>query len=189
MCIESAAIKEDGVYTLTASNNLGETIATASLKVHCEKPVFSLKPSDKVVQDYEDIETKIKVDGIPRPTVQWLKNGKPINTDEIEPNTKTAKNRIQTIGDAQIASELHIVHFGPSDVADYSVVASNIAGDTEIKFRLAVLELAPIFENKFDKFKEIPEGDKLELKCKVDGSPLPRVIWMHDNEELLPSEQ
>lgn len=34
LVVESAAIKEDGVYTLTASNNIGETIATANLKVH-----------------------------------------------------------------------------------------------------------------------------------------------------------
>lgn len=34
LVVESAAIKEDGVYTLTASNNVGETVATATLNVH-----------------------------------------------------------------------------------------------------------------------------------------------------------
>lgn len=34
LAVESAAIKEDGVYTLTASNTVGETVATATLKVH-----------------------------------------------------------------------------------------------------------------------------------------------------------
>lgn len=33
LVVESAAIKEDGVYTLTASNNIGETVATVNLKV------------------------------------------------------------------------------------------------------------------------------------------------------------
>lgn len=37
LVVESAAIKEDGVYTLTASNNHGETVATATLKVHGKK--------------------------------------------------------------------------------------------------------------------------------------------------------
>lgn len=88
-----------------------------------------------------------------------------------------------------MSSDFYITHFGPSDADNYSCVASNIAGDTEIIFRLAVLEQAPVFATKFDRFVEIPEGEKLELKCKVDGSPLPKVRWMLDNEELLPSEQ
>jgi hypothetical protein len=49
--------------------------------------------------------------------------------------------------------------------------------------------LAPIFENKFDHFLEIPEGEKLHLKCKVDGSPLPHVKWYRDMDELVPDEQ
>ena len=154
-----------------------------------EKPTFLLKPEDKVIHDYQDVETKIKVTGVPRPTVQWLRNGKPIDTSIIEPKTQTAKNRINTIGDAQIASDFYLTHFCPEDADNYSCVASNIAGDTEAVFRLAVLESPPVFATRFDKSKEIPEGEKLELKCKVDGSPLPKVKWMLDNEELLPSEQ
>lgn len=127
--------------------------------------------------------------GIPRPTVQWLRNGKPIDTSIIEPNTHTPKNRINTIGDAQLSSDLYVTHFCPDDADNYSCVASNIAGDTEIQFRLAVLESAPVFATKFDRFVEIPEGEKLVLTCKVDGSPLPKVRWMLDNDELLPSEQ
>ena len=34
LVVESAALKEDGVYTLTASNSIGESVATATLKVH-----------------------------------------------------------------------------------------------------------------------------------------------------------
>lgn len=148
-----------------------------------------MKPEDKVVHDYQDVETKIKVTGIPRPTVEWLRNGKPIDTDIIEPNTQTPKNRVHTIGDAQLSSEFYVTHFSPEDGDTYSCVASNIAGDTEAKFRLVVLESAPVFATKFDRSIEIPEGDRLVLKCKVDGSPLPTVKWMLDNDELLPSEQ
>lgn len=159
------------------------------LIISVEKPTFLLKPEDKVIHDYQDVETKIKVTGIPRPTVQWLRNGKPIDTSIIEPNTKTPKNRINTIGDAQLSSDFYVTHFSPDDADTYSCVASNIAGDTEIKFRLTVLESAPVFATKFDRFIEIPEGERLELKCKVDGSPLPKVKWMLDNDEILPSDQ
>lgn len=157
--------------------------------VAVEKPTFLLKPQDKVIHDYQDVETKIKVTGIPRPSVQWLRNGKQIDTTIIEQNTQTPKNRINTIGDAQLSSELYVTHFSPDDADTYSCVASNIAGDTEVKFRLTVLESAPVFATKFDRFVEIPEGERLELKCKVDGSPLPKVKWMLDNDEILPNDQ
>jgi hemicentin len=189
LVIESAAIKEHGVYTLTAANNIGETIAECKLTVQTEKPNFLLKPESKVIQDYKDYETKIKVAGIPRPTVAWYRNGKPIDTEIIEKNTKSPKYRIHTIGDAQLSSEFYVTHFGPEDSDVYSCIASNIAGDTEEKFHLTILELAPVFETKFDRFMEIPEGEKLELKCKIDGSPLPKIRWMLDGDELLPSDQ
>ncbi|KAL7050000.1 hypothetical protein ACKWTF_003934 [Chironomus riparius] len=189
LIVESCAIKEHGTYTLTATNNIGETITTANLNVHVEKPNFSLKPQSKVIQDYKDYETKIKVGGIPRPTVQWYRNGKPIDTNIIEPNTNTPKYKIHTIGDAQLTSEFYITHFGPTDSDMYSIIASNIAGDTEEKFSLAILEQSPVFETKFDRFLEIPEGERLELKCKIDGSPLPKVRWMIDGDELPASDR
>jgi hypothetical protein len=34
LVVESPAMKEDGVYTLTASNSIGETTTTANLKVN-----------------------------------------------------------------------------------------------------------------------------------------------------------
>lgn len=37
LVIESASVPETGVYTLTASNTLGETIETAKLTVHGRK--------------------------------------------------------------------------------------------------------------------------------------------------------
>lgn len=189
MVVESAAIKEHGTYTLTASNNVGETIATANLNVHVEKPNFVLKPESGTIQDYKDFETKIKVAGIPRPTVEWYRNGKVIDTTIIEPTTKLPKYKIHTIGDAQLSSDFYVTHFGPEDSDVYSCIASNIAGDTEEKFHLTILQVPPVFETKFDRFIEIPEGERLELKCKVDGSPLPKVRWMLDNDELLPSDQ
>lgn len=187
--IESCAIKEHGTYTLTATNNLGETITTANLNVHVEKPVFVLKPEASTIQDYKDYETKIKVGGIPRPTIQWYRNGKAIDTTIIEQTTKTQKYKIHTIGDAQLTSDFYITHFGPDDNDVYSCIASNIAGDTEEKFHLSILQAPPVFETKFDRFMEIPEGERLELKCKVDGSPLPKIRWMLDNDELTPSDQ
>ena len=115
LVIESAAIKEDGTYTLTASNNVGETIASANLRVQTKKPEFTTKPESRVVQDFEDVVAKIRCTGTPKPTVQWLKNGQKVDCSLIEPNTGTPKYTIQTSGDEQVVSEIRISHFGPKD--------------------------------------------------------------------------
>jgi hypothetical protein len=69
------------------------------------------------------------------------------------------------------------------------VVATNIGGSTEAKFNLNMLHLPPTFSTKFDKLAEIPEGQKLELKCIINGSPIPVVKWFKDGDEIIPDAQ
>lgn len=71
----------------------------------------------------------------------------------------------------------------------YAAVATNLAGATEAKFKLSLLQAAPSFVKKLEKAEEVCEGEKLELKCVVDGSPLPTAKWFKDGVELKPSEQ
>lgn len=118
-------MKEDGNYVLTASNNVGETISTANLKVRVIKPEFVKKPDSRVVQDYEDVCTKVRVTGMPKPTIQWLKDGEALNMSLIESNTGSAKFIVETSGDEQVVSELRISHFGPKDAAQ--VIFSGIS--------------------------------------------------------------
>lgn len=109
--------------------------------------------------------------------------------EEIDEINKTPKFRVITAGDTQVSSDLIVAHFGVADSGEYMAVASNVAGDTEAKFKLNVMHVPPEFAKKLDRSVEIPEGEKLELKCIVDGSPLPIVKWYKDGEEVKPSEQ
>lgn len=69
------------------------------------------------------------------------------------------------------------------------MVATNIAGESVAKFKLALAQTSPTFVKKLDKAAEVNQGDKLELKCVVDGSPLPKVAWYKDGQEIEPSDQ
>lgn len=71
----------------------------------------------------------------------------------------------------------------------YAVVATNIAGETTVKFKLSLAQTSPTFVKKLDKAAEVSQGDKLELKCVVDGSPLPKVAWFKDGQEIEPNDQ
>lgn len=71
----------------------------------------------------------------------------------------------------------------------YAVVATNIAGETTAKFKLSLLQTAPTFIRKLDRAVEVDQGEKLELKCLIEGSPLPIAAWFKDGEEIEPSDR
>lgn len=41
---------------------------------------------------------------------------------------------------------------------------------------------------KLDRAAEVGQGEKLELKCLVEGSPLPVATWFKDGQEIEPSD-
>lgn len=69
------------------------------------------------------------------------------------------------------------------------MVATNIAGETTAKFRLALLQKAPQFVRKLERSAEVDQGEPLELKCVVDGSPLPIATWFKDGQEIEPNDR
>lgn len=64
-----------------------------------------------------------------------------------------------------------------------------MAGDAEIKFGVNIEQVKPAINKLFDKFAEVPQGQKLELNCKIDGSPFPEVEWFKDSKKINPDNQ
>lgn len=69
------------------------------------------------------------------------------------------------------------------------MVATNLAGETSAKFKLTLAQTSPTFVKKLEKAAEVNQGELLELKCVVDGSPLPKVAWYKDGQEIQPSDR
>ncbi|XP_020716206.1 obscurin isoform X3 [Ceratitis capitata] len=181
---------EDGLYTLTAVNDQGTTTASFRLNVKVEKPTFIKLPDDQSIQDYCPALVDVLAHGIPKPTIEWKKGDKSLadGSDNINKKESDYNIRYSSPDSDQLSSQLEIPHFKPTDSGQYSVVAKNEIGSTEVKFNLALLELAPKFDSKFDNAKEVSQGEDLILQCKVIGSPLPLIRWTKDGEELKPTE-
>ncbi|XP_052897549.1 obscurin [Anopheles moucheti] len=184
LVIESCALAEHGTYTLTASNAQGETVATAKLNVQTSKPKFTKEPDCLTVHDWADVYNKVLVQGVPRPAIQWLHNGTPLDTQQIDEESQEPKIKIVTSGDTEVTSELFITHFGPELQGEYSCLATSIGGETEAKFNIQVKNEQPVFGKGLDRSLDLEEDDRLELRCIVDGSPLPKMTWYKDSNEI-----
>ncbi|XP_058124576.1 obscurin [Anopheles ziemanni] len=184
LVIESCALAEHGTYTLTATNAQGETVANAKLNVHTEKPKFTKEPDSLTVHDWADVYNKVVVQGVPRPAIQWLHNGTPLDTQQIDEESQEPKIKIVTSGDTEVTSELFITHFGPELQGEYSCLATSIGGETEAKFNIQVKNEQPVFGKGLERSLDLEEEDRLELRCIVDGSPLPKMTWYKDSNEI-----
>ena len=50
-------------------------------------------------------------------------------------------------------------------------------GQAETIANLIMAQIAPSFGRPVDRAIEVDEGDELEIKTKLDGSPIPTVKW------------
>lgn len=160
-----------------------------SLHIVAEKPKFTKEPDSLTVHDWADVYNKVVVQGVPRPAIQWLHNGTPLDTQEIDEESQEPKIKIVTSGDTEVTSELFITHFGPELQGEYSCLATSIGGETEAKFNIQVKNEQPVFGKGLERSLDLEEDDRLELRCIVDGSPLPKMTWYKDSNEIKADDQ
>lgn len=59
----------------------------------------------------------------------------------------------------------------------YKVRAVNVCGEAVCEAPITLGQTSPGFTHKLDRQRDVDEGEPLELKCKVDGSPIPTAKW------------
>ncbi|XP_067207809.1 obscurin isoform X2 [Linepithema humile] len=180
LIIKKLSLEDKGTYTVVAKNYLGETSAQATLTPHTEAPTFLKNLSKVQCSDREDVELKIRATGVPRPSVEWLKNGEIINEDE--------RYQVTTHVDGIVDSMFSIKTFSANDAGTITCRASNVAGSAETSCKLSMMLTAPSFGKQLPRSAEVDEGEPLELKAKVDGSPIPNVAWFKDGERIMPDD-
>lgn len=68
-----------------------------------------------VIHDFAEFATKVRAEGIPRPTLHWIKDGKQLKLDETG-----FKATFDSASETQATSDLSIEHFGPKDAGEVS---------------------------------------------------------------------
>lgn len=63
-------------------------------------------------------------------------------------------------------------------------MAKNVVGEAETTSRIKMLQTPPSFGKRLERNEDVNEGETLELKAKILGSPRPTVAWFKDGEPL-----
>uniref|UniRef100_A0A914I5C8 Muscle M-line assembly protein unc-89 n=1 Tax=Globodera rostochiensis TaxID=31243 RepID=A0A914I5C8_GLORO len=186
LVIENALLDDVANYRVVLSNRAGECESSADLGVH--KPsVFKLRKGlqDVTIDEGQPLELVSELDGDEPSGVKWFKNGEEITPDD---HIKILSNPSTGIYSLSISSAL------ASDGGAYRVVFENPRGGelssgsvAHVRAKKRAAETSPaLFLSPLEDV-ELPEGETLNLKCKVGGQPLPEEVqWFKDEIQLKP---
>ncbi|XP_006907796.1 hemicentin-1 isoform X1 [Pteropus alecto] len=167
----SGAEKSDaGLYTCVASNVAGTAKKDYSLQVYI-RPTISNSgshPTEIIVTRGKSISLECEVQGIPQPTVTWMKDGRPL----------TKGRGIEILDEGRI---LQLKNIHVSDTGRYVCVAVNVAGMTDRKYDLSVHTPPSIMGNHGTPENiSVVEKNSVSLTCEASGIPLPSIAWLKD---------
>lgn len=171
LVINSVDFGDEGTYTCKVSNGVGtEQSYSMNLKV-LAVPFFTEEPEIIIAAEDETIEIKCVASGVPKPTIEWIHNGLPI---EFAP-----PNQRRTVTSKSIV----IKNTFKNDTGNYGCNATNSLGYVYKDVYLNVLALQPqIIEAPSDQMAI--NGQNINVTCKVFGVPKPIVKWLHHGLEL-----
>ncbi|KTF76822.1 hypothetical protein cypCar_00021533 [Cyprinus carpio] len=169
----SRAEKADGSsYTCLASSTAGSAMKEYSLQVYVRPFISSSAQDQETVTRGGDITLQCEADGIPRPAISWMKDGRPLSTSRKAQILN--EGRLLRIQDAQVA-----------DTGRYTCIAVNVAGQADRKYDLSV-HVPPTIIGQ----TQVPENlsvvvkNPVVLSCEASGMPLPSITWLKDGQPI-----
>ncbi|KAG5445732.1 Muscle M-line assembly protein unc-89, partial [Clonorchis sinensis] len=172
-------------YTCVAVNPLGQD--TCKARVYVEEPikpaplvapVIFAGPKDVTVMEAQQAVLVARVKGTPTPEVTWLHNGEIIKPSSYFQPTVLPNGEVRLV-----ISSAYL-----EDAGDYTVQASNPAGETTATARLTVQR--PLPKTVTPRFtKPLPttpvqltEGMPIQLTVEFVGEPQPEITWLRNGQ-------
>ncbi|XP_004706727.1 hemicentin-1 [Echinops telfairi] len=172
LVIAQAQVSDTGLYRCVAANAAGENKKEFEVTVHVPPTIKSSDLSERAVVKYKSVTLQCIANGIPHPSITWLKDGQPVNTAQ-------GNLKIQSSGRVlQIAKALL------EDAGRYTCVATNAAGETQHHVQLHVHEAPGLQHAGKTRNETVVLNSPVQLECKAAGNPLPAVTWYKDGRPL-----
>uniref|UniRef100_A0A8D8X7L0 Muscle M-line assembly protein unc-89 n=1 Tax=Cacopsylla melanoneura TaxID=428564 RepID=A0A8D8X7L0_9HEMI len=187
LAIKNLEPEDAGKYTVEAMNELGTAAQEFHLNIKALPKIKHAPPKFKnKLGDGEDVnimvgqelKLAVGVEGIPKPDVKWLKDGKAV---------KETKDLAISYDDSGV-HYLTIEKANLKDSGTYSVTATN-EQSTITDFTRVTVHAPPVFLRTMTKTTDCNVGDTITYQIKVEGDPLPEVKWMKDGVPLQIDEQ
>ncbi|NXF12445.1 HMCN1 protein, partial [Smithornis capensis] len=168
LVISRAQVSDTGHYKCVAANEAGEHAKEFEVTVHVPPTIKSTGPPERAVVIHKPVTLQCIANGIPSPSITWLKDGQPVNT--ARGNIKLeSSGRVLQVGRALL-----------QDAAQYTCVATNAAGEAQQHIRLHVHE-PPSLEDAGKMLNEtVVVNNPIHLECRASGNPLPAISWFQD---------
>ncbi|XP_039901247.1 neurofascin homolog (chicken) a isoform X14 [Simochromis diagramma] len=167
--IVSVSEEDAGEYVCMANNHLGTIRHSIFVQVKAA-PYWLHKPSDQVLAPEENGRLVCRANGNPKPRIEWLVNGQPIESSPTNPNR-------QVLGDTIM---FHSVQIGSSAV--YQCNASNEHGYLLANAFVNVLDLPPRMLGPKNQLIKVIKNNRTFLDCPFFGSPLPELRWFKNGQ-------
>ncbi|XP_053341492.1 hemicentin-1 [Clarias gariepinus] len=172
--ITSAERADAASYTCQASSVTGTAVKEYTLQIYV-RPTISPSGSGKgdvTVVRGGDVTLQCEADGVPRPAITWLKDGRPLGTG----------SGVQILSDGRLLRirNAQVVHTGR-----YTCIAVNVAGQDESKHDVTVHVPASISGNTHGTENiTVVARNPVALVCEASGIPLPVITWLKDGRPI-----
>nr|XP_046237307.1 neurofascin homolog (chicken) a isoform X3 [Scatophagus argus] len=167
--IISVSEEDAGEYVCMANNQLGSIRHSIFVQVKAA-PYWLDKPTNLVLAPDENGRLVCRANGNPKPNIQWLINGQPIESSPPNPSR-------QVLDDTII---FRSVQMGSSAV--YQCNASNQHGYLLANAFVSVLDMPPRMLGPKDQLIKVIENNRTFLDCPFFGSPLPELRWFKNGQ-------
>ncbi|XP_076316761.1 protein Obscurin-like isoform X4 [Tachypleus tridentatus] len=180
--IQNVTEEDITCYCCQAINVAGEAKSMAYLQMKAVAPVLQKGlPSELPLQEGDQLMLQASLDGQPPPEITWLKDG-----EMLKPNDRT---NIEALPDGTV--KLTVSGVTPEDSGKYSLVAKNdkgiVGSDSQVTVKEEVKKVKPQFMKELKPVYAV-KGEAVKLEANVEGQPQPKVTWLKNGKEFIPSD-
>ncbi|XP_004375298.1 neurofascin isoform X4 [Trichechus manatus latirostris] len=167
--ITNVSEEDSGEYFCLASNKMGSIRHTISVRVKAA-PYWLDEPKNLILAPGEDGRLVCRANGNPKPTVEWMVNGEPLQSAPPNPNREVAGDTI-IFRDTQISSR-----------AVYQCNTSNEHGYLLANAFVSVLDVPPRMLSPRNQLIRVILYNRTRLDCPFFGSPIPTLRWFKNGQ-------
>ncbi|XP_042656126.1 neurofascin isoform X22 [Tyto alba] len=167
--ISNVSEEDSGEYFCLASNKMGSIRHTISVRVKAA-PYWLDEPQNLILAPGEDGRLVCRANGNPKPAIQWLVNGEPIEASPPNPSREVSGDTI-VFRDTQIGSS-----------AVYQCNASNEHGYLLANAFVSVLDVPPRILAPRNQLIRVIQNNRTQLDCPFFGSPIPTLRWFKNGQ-------